>query len=123
MMAAAERFNDLLATSGVSLAALGIRDIGLSRGDALRAVEILRHGKLSILGGDVYLKRGDRVEVAHANWYADPKPEEDRETYLHRSWDKAEVYLKNFPERADAEALFAILVEKAPGADIRLKAR
>jgi hypothetical protein len=118
-MTASEEFGDLLGKSGVSLASLGVRDIGLSRSNALRAVEILRHGKLSILGGDVYFRRGDRVEVAYANWYADPKPEEDRETYLLRSWDKAEEYLKNFPEAADAEVLFAIVVEKAPGADIR----
>jgi hypothetical protein len=118
-----EEFRDLLAKSGVYLASLGIHDIGLSRSDALRAVEILRHGKLSILGGDVYLRRGGRLEVAYANWYANPKPEEDRETYLHRSWDKAEAYLKNFPESADAEVLFAIVVEKAPGADIRSTAR
>jgi hypothetical protein len=85
---------DLVATSGISLASLGIRDVGLLRSDALRAVEVLRHGKLPILGGDVYFRRGDRLEVAYANWYADPKPEEDRETYQHRSWDKAETYLK-----------------------------
>jgi len=112
-MADSEEFSDLLAKSGISLASLGTHDIGLSRNDALRAVEILRHGKLSILGGDVFIRRGDRLEVAYASWYADPKPEEDRETYLHRSWDKADAYLKSFPEPADAEVLFAIVVEKA----------
>jgi len=112
-MKASEECSDLLAKSGVSLAPLGIRDIGLARSDALRAVEILRRGQLPILGGDVYLRRGDRLEVAYANWYADPKPEEERETYLHRSWDKAEAYLKSFPQSADSEVLFAIVVEKA----------
>lgn len=118
-----EEFSDLIARSGVSLDPLGICGIGLSRSEALRAVEILRHGNLAILGGDVYLRREDRLEIAYANWYADPKPGEDRETYLHGSWDKAEAYIKNFPESADAEVLFTIVVEKVPGADIRSTAR
>ena len=66
----------------------------------------------------MYFRRGDRLEVAYANWYADRKPQEDRETYLRRSWDKAWAYIKNFPEATDAEVLFVIVVEKAPGADI-----
>ena len=122
-MTAPEEFDSLLAKSGISLASLGIRDIGLLRNDALRAVEILRDGKFPILGGDVYLRRGDRLDVAYANWYADPKTDEDRETYLRRSWDKAETFLKNFPESPDAEVLFAMVVEKAPGTDIRLTAK
>lgn len=122
-MTSLNKFSNLMASSGVSLDTLGIRDIGLSRENALRAVEILRHENLSILGGDVYIRRGDRLEVAHANWYADPKPDEGREAYLRRSWDKAETYIKSFPEVADAEVLFAIVVEKAPGADIRPTAR
>jgi YD repeat-containing protein len=92
--------------------ALGIREVGLFRTDALRAVEILRHGKLPILGGDVYLRRGDRLLVAYANWYADPKPDEDRDTYLRRSWDRAEAFLMNYPESPGAKVLFAIVVEK-----------
>ena len=61
IVTAPEEFDRLLAKSGVSLASLGIRDIGLLRSDAFRAVEILRHGKLSVLGGDVYLRRGGRL--------------------------------------------------------------
>jgi hypothetical protein len=121
-MTISNKFSNLMASSGVSLDTLGIRDIGLSRGNALRAVEILRHENLHSRG-DVYIRRGDRLEVAHANWYADPKPDESREAYLHRSWDKAETYIKSFPEVADTEVLFAIVVEKAPGADIRPTAR
>jgi hypothetical protein len=123
MIAPKEEFDGLLAKSGVSLASLDIRDIGLLRSDALRAVEILRHGKLPILGGDVYLRRGDRIEVAYANWYTNPKPEEDCETYLRRSWDHTATYIKNFPEFPDAEVLFGLVVERARGASIRSTAR
>jgi hypothetical protein len=110
-MSTSEKFDGLLIRSGVSLASLGIRDIGLSRSNALEAVKLLRRAKLLILGGDVYFRRGDRIEVAYANWYADPEPSEDHETYLRRSWNKAETYLKNFPEPTDAEVLFALVVK------------
>jgi Immunity protein 40 len=111
-MTALEEFNDLLASSGVSLASLGFRDIGLSRSDALRAVEVLRHTECAILGGDVYLRRGDRLEVTYDSWCTDPRPQEDHKVYLRRSWDKADAYIKNFPDFADAEVLFGIVVKE-----------
>ncbi|MGH7155823.1 MAG: Imm40 family immunity protein, partial [Acetobacteraceae bacterium] len=111
IMVTLEEFDGLLTRSGVSLASLGIRDIALSRSNALKAVELLRRAKFPILGGDVYFRRGDRIEVAYANWYADPEPSEDHDTYLRRRWDKAETYLKNFPETTDAEVLFALVVK------------
>ncbi len=122
MINASEQFAALLKESGISLASLGIRDVGLLRADALKTVEILRSAKLPILGGDVYYRRGDRVEVAYANWYADPKPTEDHETHLRRSWDKAEAYVRNFPEPSDAEVLFAIVVGEISGTHDRLRA-
>jgi hypothetical protein len=104
-------FDELLRRSGVSLAPLGIRDIGLSRTNGLEAVELLCRANLAILGGDVYFRRGNRIEVAYANWYADPEPSEDHETYLRRSWDKAETFLKSFPEPTNAEVLFVLVVK------------
>jgi hypothetical protein len=114
-MTMSPEFDEFLTKSGISLASLGIRDVGLLRDDALKAVEILRHAKLPILGGDVYFRRGDQTIVAHANWYAEPKPTEDHESYLRRSWEKAEMYLKSFPEPSDAEVLFSIVVGRVTG--------
>jgi hypothetical protein len=105
-MTASNEFEDLLKNAGISLAMPGLKDVGLLREDALRAVEILRDAKLPILGGDVYFRRKDRIEIAYANWYANSKPSEDRETYIRRSWDTTEAYLRNFTEPSDAEALF-----------------
>jgi hypothetical protein len=108
-MTTLEELDGLFTKSGVSLAALGIRDIGLLRIDALNAVEIARHAKLPILGGDVYFRRDDRIELAYANWQVKPKPPEEHDTYLLRSWDNAETYIKNFPEPSDADVLFGIV--------------
>jgi hypothetical protein len=105
-----KEFEELLAVSGVSLASLGIRDIGLSRSDALKGVEILRNAKLPILGGDAYFRHGERITLATANWYADPRPFESKEDYLSRSWDSAKTYITRFPQPIDAELLFSIVV-------------
>jgi len=117
-MTALEEYHALLARSGVSLSPLGFRRTGLPRIDALRAVEILRQAKCPVLGGDVYLRRGDRLEFAYAGWHADPKPAEDQETYLRRSWDTTDAYIKNYPESADAEVLFVIVFKEALAGDI-----
>ena len=53
-----EKFESLLTTFGVPLDPLGIQDVGLFRRHTLKAVAILRLGKLAILGG-----HADPVEV------------------------------------------------------------
>ena len=113
-----EEYHALLARFGVSLAPLSPRDIGLLRSDALKAVEVLRHAECPVLGGDVYLRRGDRFAVTYDNWFTNRKPAEDREAYLRRSWDTTDAYIKNYPESADAEVLFVIVFEAALGGDI-----
>ena len=117
-MTALEEYNALHARSGVSLAPLSLREIGLLRIDALRAVEILRHAKCPVLCGDVYLRRGDRLAVTYENWFTNRKSAEDQETYLRRSWDTANAYIKNFPKSADAEVLLVIVSKAALGGDI-----
>jgi len=92
---------------------LHIADVGLSRRDALEAVKILRRANLPILGGDVYFLRGDKLNVAIPNnWFTQPDPSEDSASYFRRSWEKAETYIENFPEPADAEVLFSLVVKK-----------
>ena len=100
----------LLSASGISLDALGLRDVALSRADALLAVNMLRDSVRVILGGDVYHRRDGRLEPALANWYSDPKQAEARLSYLQRSWDTTEKYLKAYPERPGIEPLFSIVI-------------
>lgn len=106
-------FDEFLTKSGISLASLHIRDVGLLRSDALKAVEILRQAKLPILGGDVYLRRGNQITITYDNWNTQPKPSEKLESYLRRSWEETEIYIKSFPERPDAKVLFSIVVGMA----------
>ena len=108
-----DQFDTFLTHSGISLSSLGIRGVGFLRSDALRAIKILRDARLAILGGDVYYRRNEKIVSALNNWYAEPKPSEDVESFLHRSWDLAEAYITGFQEPPDAEVIFAIVVGKA----------
>jgi hypothetical protein len=97
-----KKYLRLLDEKGVSLSLLGLEEFALTREDALTAVETLRHDSVAILGGDVYLLRGARVELAYANWSA-----EDDSTKT--SWDIAFQYIMRFPERSDATPVFAFV--------------
>ncbi|MBE7539308.1 MAG: hypothetical protein HS122_12960 [Opitutaceae bacterium] len=105
-------FFELLEAKGVPLQELGIRDIGLRLKDALLAVQKLRESSVPILGGDVYVKRGDKIQLAYANWHCDPMLGEPYSEYLARSWATTETYIKAYPQSEDATVLFALVIGK-----------
>jgi hypothetical protein len=105
-------FAQLLVTKGVSLQKLGLREVGLPRGDALRAVELLRASSVSILGGDVYFTRGDSVEQAFADWHTDRQPGEERSAFADRSCQQTKAYIESFPHRPGVAPLFVLVVSQ-----------
>ena len=102
----------LLANKGVPLVLPGLSDTALTRADALYAVELLRLEAVSILGGDVYLRRGTKIDLAYANWRIDREVSEQENEYLRRSWDSTERYIINYPEPADGEPLFVLVIDE-----------
>lgn len=109
-MIISEDYQKFLDDKGIPLKELGIRDIALERADALRAVEILRNASLPILGGDVYLKRGNKVESAYADWHSDRRSGEELDAYFARSWTTTEDYIKRYPQPPDGTPLFSLVV-------------
>jgi hypothetical protein len=100
----------LLESKGVRIDLPGLDEIALKRADALQAVELLRTAAIPILGGDVWYRRRGRFEIAYANWHADPQIGEDSFTYLQRSLSKTAQYVREFPEPADGEPLFVLVI-------------
>ena len=109
-MRAPQDYKHLLETKGIPLRELGIQDIALEREDALLAVQFLRKASIPILGGDVYLKRGAKIELAYADWHSDPHRGEDLDRYFERSWAGTENYLRSFSQPPDAMPLFSLVV-------------
>jgi hypothetical protein len=111
-MPISREYEQMLKSKGVSLDGLGVREVALSREDALHAIGFLENELIPILGGDVYFRHSSKIEPAYANWYSDPAPGEVRSEFLGRSWKRAREYIKDFPERQDVDPLFVIVVDR-----------
>jgi hypothetical protein len=103
-------FEQLLAAKGVSLQALGLKELALHRADALLAAEQLREASAPILGGDVYFVRGSSVEQAFANWHSDRRPGEGWREFAERSYRETTRYLEAFPHRPEVSPVFVLVV-------------
>lgn len=111
-MLISKNYQQILDNRGIRLDDLGIEEIALARDDALRAIGFLESELIPILGGDVYYRRGSKIEVAYANWYSDPVPGEEQSDFLKRGWKTAREYVKDFPERQDVSPLFVFVVRR-----------
>ena len=109
-MSTIQEYKELLKLKGVCLRTLGLSSSSLERADALSAIESLRKASIPILGGDVYLKHGNEIELAYANWHSESKPNEVRQDFVHRSCLEAENYIKSFPS-LDGEPLFEVVID------------
>lgn len=109
-MSAHTDFLLLLQNSGHSLASIGLREVGLEKAVALDGIRLLRSASRSILGGDVYFKCGEEIEVAYANWHSDPRSNEGADEFVERSCDEAKRYIEQFPLGA-CTPLFVLIVK------------
>ena len=66
---------------------------------------------VSILGGDVYLKRGSSIDISYDNWYCDKKEDEQDSVFVNRSCDVAETFIKEYKRKNIVkEPLFAFVI-------------
>ena len=107
-MSMSQEFQNLLEEKGTVLKQLGLSEIALERIDALLAVQLFRKTSIPILGGDVYFKHGEGVEIAYANWHSDQRAGEGRDQFVMRSCLETENYIRNFPP-SDAVPLFVLV--------------
>lgn len=103
-------YHKLLESRGVSLQSSGLTEIGLSRANALLAIDLLRSASIPILGGDVYLKKEAFIESAYANWHSDPREGEDRRDFVSRSCFETKNYIENFPS-TEAMPVFVLVID------------
>lgn len=106
-------YQRLLESRGISLQqryGIGMRDIALSRADAMLAVGLLRSASIPILGGDVYFKEVSGIQSAYANWHSDPMDGEDRGSFVTRSCLETVNYIKSFPA-TEAEPIFVLVID------------
>jgi hypothetical protein len=104
-----EQYEHILATKGISLAALGLREVALPTGDALDGVRVLKELSVPILGGDVYFEELEKVKPGYANWHVDRRDGETRQEFALRSCLKAEDYIAKFPRQIGGQPLFVLV--------------
>ena len=93
-------YREFLESRGVSLEALGGAERAVCREDALRVVELVESEGQAILGGDVYVADGGRIESAYANGYSDRRQNEVGEAFVARSSAETRSYITNYPAGA-----------------------
>ena len=102
-------YDFMLANKGLDLSDLGVSNFALLRTDALVAVSILQVALIPVLGGDVYLKNGGRIETAYANWYVEPRDGESAGSFAERSCIETLAYINAYPA---SDALFALVIDR-----------
>lgn len=101
---------EFLESRGVSLDALGLAERALGREDALRAVDLVESEGGTVLGGDVYVEDGDRIESAYANWYSERRDDEPSTSFVTRTCLESRAYIAKYPDPPQGRALFVLVV-------------
>lgn len=95
---------------GISLEESGINNWAFDKDGALQALCDLRAEGLPVLGGDVYEKKGPKIELGFDNWYCERNQNEDENDFVERSILKAESYIKSYRPVAESIVLFSLVV-------------
>lgn len=102
---------DPILSAGRSLEDVGVRNWGLTREDALFALERLRKTGVAVLGGDVYKVTRNGVDLSYDNWLCAKSAGESEVDFLVRSIDKAKNYISSYRSE---RSLFAIVPAPSP---------
>lgn len=76
---------------------IGTSNWALTRQEALHALDQLEELGVSILGGEVCHRVGDRIEMNYDSWHCDLEPKESMTSFLQRSLDAARSYIIRYP--------------------------
>lgn len=77
------------------------REIGWTRGDALRVISELGDTDIGILGGDVWHLVNGKATHAYANWHSEPGGGETPHNFAVRSRAEANEYISQYPETSE----------------------
>lgn len=103
------KFTELLRAKGRSLREIGVSAIGLSRADAVAAIETLAGSSVAILSGDVLRVANDRPQYTYSNWRASRGIGEASASFIARSHAIARDYIENYAEPAGQLTLYTLV--------------
>jgi len=100
---------DPILNVGYPLSDVGIRNWGLTRTQALAALDHLAAEKIAVLGGDVYEADGTMIQPAYDNWYCDRLPDETTDAFTERSISQARAYITKYTATTQRDILFSLV--------------
>ena len=101
----------IYATRGISLKEiLHINEVAFLLSDALLLIPLFRKASIPVLGSHVYIQVGSEIQPAYAMWHCNQLLNEDYASYVARSLDHTEAYIKKYP--VNRNELFVFGYEK-----------
>lgn len=88
---------------------LGIKDVAYPKREALRMINCFKEQGIPVLGGDVFLLKGNTPILTYDNWYCDKNPQESDQEYVFRSCRKAYEYVSTYNSNDSNKVLFCLV--------------
>jgi len=104
-----EELEAVLLKEGHCLASFGVNSVGWSKSNALRVISHLAETDWAVLGGDVWHKSGDSLELSYDNWCSEPLQEEKKCEFIARSHSEAREYIENYQESGNEDVLYDLV--------------
>ena len=106
-----QTYEAFLEEHGQSLKKIGINGVALTKERALKALELLEHLTIPVLGGDVMRLEGELVQLTYDNWYYQRPESLSHHMYVSQSIAFTRDWILAFPEAASGTYLFQIIVD------------
>lgn len=102
-----EQYRRLENDRGRSLSEIGAKGIAFTRSDILTALQCLKGSQIVVLGGDVLTDDKGKLRYTHDSWYVNRRDGEAIVDYVERSIERAENYVRNFPDPDDSTVFYS----------------
>lgn len=89
------------------LKVIGFNEYAFSYEQIKKIIELLRIKKLSILGGDVYMKKGEKIIITPDSWYINKDKINDYEYSYKKTIDYIEIF-----ESKEEDYIYSIVISK-----------
>ncbi len=95
------KYFNFIVENGIPLSNInpGSDELALKIEDSLIAIDLLRHEKIPVLGGDILIIKNGVLTYTYENWYCNEKSAEKKNDYVNRSCDIAIEYIVNIMKK------------------------
>ena len=105
-----DAFDQFLNDHGIFVAPEWTSERALCRDDVLTGITLLRDDRRPLLGGDVWIKTEFGMNLTYDNWTCNSEPDEPVLSFVARSCDLAESYVRSYKNvRCVGEVMYVLV--------------